>query len=175
MKRLLIFFTALLSIAFFNDSLAQVKTKEGKAKKMDNGNPYKATYSSSFTIGKAANANKILNLWKDWDDNNFERHDYFADSLVMTFPDGTITKGKEANMEAAKKYRGSFASVKSIIHAWLPLTSTDRKEDIVCVWGQEEDTSPDGKIEKRDIHEVWWFNKDGKVTHMRQWVAKFGQ
>ncbi|MEP7110522.1 MAG: hypothetical protein ABI760_21190 [Ferruginibacter sp.] len=175
MKRLFISLTALFFISFLNDSFAQAKPKAGKAKNMVKDHPFKATYSSNFTIGKAAYSKMILDLWKDWDDNNFDRHDYMADSLVAFFPDGTVTRGKAENLEASKKFRGKFASVKSIIHAWVPLTSTDMNEDVVCVWGQEEDTYPDGKVEKSDLHEVWWFNKAGKVTRLRQWAAKFGE
>ena len=163
MKKLFIPVIALFLFAFSSNCFCQADL------------PYKATYSSNFKIGKPAYSKIILDLWKDWDDNNFERHDYMADSLVMLFPDGTVTKGKKENMEAAKKYRGSFASVKSIIHAWVPLTSTDRNEDVVCIWGQEEDTLPYGTGEKKFIHEVWWFNKDGKVTMLRQWASKFGK
>ncbi len=164
MKRVIIFITVLLCYCFFSPCFAQAKK-----------DAYKATYSSSFKIGKAAYADMILDLWKDWDDNKFDRHDYFADTITMRFPDGTVTKGKAANMEAATKYRGMMTGVKSIVHGWLPLTSTDRNEDMVCVWGQEIDTYADGRVETKDVHEVWWFNKDGKVSGMRQWAAKFGE
>lgn len=134
---------------------------------------YKAAYSSSFKMGDQALANKILELWKDWDDNMLDRHDYFADTVVMMFADGTTLKGKKENMEAAKKYRGGMKSVVSTIHAWVPMYSVDRKENTVLVWGTEANTMADGKVENRDIHEVWWFNKDGKITALRQWVATF--
>lgn len=158
MKKLFFAVSILLTIAFVNNCFAQEKSN-----------------TTGFTIGKAAYSQMILDLWKDWDDNTFDKHDYMADSLVMFLPDGSVTKGKEANLEGAKKYRGSMTSSKSIIHACIPLVSPDRKEDAVCIWGQEESTFADGKVEKRDIHEVWWFNKAGKITAMRQWVAKFGQ
>ena len=161
--------TASLLLAFIcTSSFAQNKD-------MTAGSPYKATYSSKFMIGKSAYAQKILDLWKDWDDNNLDRHaDYMADSLVMFLPDSSVVRGKKENLEGAKKYRSGFSKVTSILHAWVPLTSTDKNEDVVCVWGQETDTYPDGKVETRDIHEVWWFNKAGKITAMRQWTAKFG-
>lgn len=138
------------------------------------GLPYKAVYSSEFKIGKPAYASKILDLWKDWDENQLDRHDYFADSVVMVFPDGTVAKGKKEAFEGATKFRSTITKAKSTVHAWVPLRSTDKNEDVVCIWGQEEDTFADGKIDKRDLHEVWWFNKDGKVVYMRQWAAKFG-
>ena len=40
---------------------------------------------------------------------------------------------------------------------------------------EEVNTKADGKEETQDLHEVWWFNKDGKVSMMRQWTAKFGK
>ena len=143
MKQLLIFVGALLCSAFFADCVAQSAV------------PYSPTYSSSFTIGKPAYGTIILNLWKDWDDNTFDKHDYFADTLVMYLPDGSVTHGKAANLEGAKKYRGAMASAKSIIHAWVTLVSTDKNEEAVCIWGHEEDTYADGKVEKKDLHEVW--------------------
>jgi hypothetical protein len=132
-----------------------------------------AAYTSSFTVCNAAHSNIILNLWKDWDDNEFGRHDYFADTIKMWLPDSMVVKGKAAAMEGAKKYRGTMKSAKSVIHAWVPLHSTDKGDDMVCVWGTETDTYPDGRVEVKDLHEVWWINKDGKVSMMRQWAAKF--
>ena len=134
--------------------------------------PYKAMYSSKFKMGNAKYANMILDVWKDWDDNALDRHDYFADTITAYFPDGSVVKGKAAFLESGKKYRGSFTTVKSVVHAWVPLRSEDKNEDAVCIWGDEEDTTADGKTTKMSLHEVWFFNKDGKVATLRQWNAK---
>jgi len=163
MKRLMIAVTAMLLTGFFNETVAQATPA-----------PYVADYTSSFAMGNTAYATKVLELWKDWDDNQLNRHDYFADTIVAWLPDGSVTKGKAANMEGAMKFRGSMTKSKSTIHAWVPLYSTDTKDNIVCIWGSEEDTFADGKVDTRELHEVWWFNKDGKVTALRQWQAKFG-
>ena len=164
MKRLTIAFTALLVVCFTTTMAQQTKA------------PYVAAYSSNFKIGNTAYANKILELWKDWDDNQLNRHEaYFADTLTMWGPDGSVTHGKAANLEAAAKFRGAFTKAISTVHAWVPLHVTDKNEDVVCIWGTEEDHFADGKVEKRDLHEVWWFNKDGKVSMIRQWAAKFGE
>jgi hypothetical protein len=181
MKRLVVLIIAVPILLISFPSFAQeVKVKEDKVKikngdakmKMDvKALPYKAGYSSNFTIGNKAYANMILNVWKDWDENMLDRHDYYADSLEVFFADGTTLKGKQASIEAAKKFRSSMTSVKSTIHAWVPLKSMDMNEDVVCIWGNEENTMPDGKIENKEIHEVWWFNKDGKIHEMRQWAA----
>lgn len=151
------------------DDGMKVKTKGDN--NMNAAMPYTAGYSSNFVMGNPAHARMVLDLWKDWDDNAFDRHDYFADTLVMYLPDGTVVKGKDANLEGAKKYRGGMTSAKSTIDAWIPLRSVDRKEDWVAIWGTETDTWPDGKTETRNIQEVWRINKDGKIDLMRQFTG----
>jgi len=160
MKHLFFYGVVMIGFVICNDVTAQSKK-----------DLYKATYSSNFKIGNAAYASMVQDIWKDWDDNLLDRHDYFADTLTMYFADGNMMKGKAANLEAAKKYRGGMSKVTSTLHAWIPLYSNDKKEDAVCVWGEEENTLADGKVERKSIHEVWWFNKDGKISMMRQWTA----
>lgn len=157
----------------------KVKVKDGdtklKVKTEDNayaGLPYTATYSSNFIIGDPAHARMIVNMWKDWDDNALDRNDFWADTITVYLSDGTVTKGKAANLEGAKKYRGSMASAKSTIHGWVPLKSVDKDENWVAIWGTEVDTWPDGKVETSEIHEIWRINKDGKIDLMRQFTAK---
>ena len=159
------------------DGKVKIKDDNGKMKiKTDGMNstmsyPYTAGYSSNFVMGNPAHAKMVLDLWKDWDDNAFDRHDYMADTLIMYLPDGSVVKGKAANLEGAKKYRGGMTSAKSTIDAWIPLRSVDRKEDWVAIWGTETDTWPDGKVETRNIQEVWRINRDGKVDLMRQFTG----
>ena len=164
MKHVTMASATLICVCFFINTYAQTK-----------GTPYKADYSSDFKLGNPAYADVVLNIWKDWDDNELKRHDYFADTITIWMPDGSVTRGKANNLEMAMKYRSSMTSSKSTIHAWVPLYSIDKKDNFVCVWGSEEDTFADGKVEKKALHEVWWFNKDGKVTTMRQWNSKFGE
>jgi hypothetical protein len=160
MKHVFLYGLVMIGFILCNDVAAQSKK-----------DLYKATYSSSFKMGNPAYTYIVQDLWKDWDDNQLDRHDYFSDTITMFFPDGSMIKGKAANLEAAKKYRGGMTKVTSVLHAWIPLYSTDKKEDAVLVWGEEENTMPDGKVERKSLHEVWWFNKEGKVSMMRQWTA----
>jgi hypothetical protein len=188
MKRISISLIMILLILAGNNTLAQekVKVKDDKTKIKDDNTkikikaedgmntvlPYTATYSSNFVMGNPAHSRMILDMWKDWDDNAFDRNDFFADTVAIYLPDGTVTKGKAANLEGAKKYRGSMTSAKSTIQAWVPLKSTDKNENWVAIWGTEVDTWPDGKVETSEIHEIWRINKDGKIDLMRQFIAK---
>jgi hypothetical protein len=161
MKRLLIAVSTLVLFSLCESSFAQ--------------DPYKANYSSDFSMGNPQNSKIILNLWKDWDDNAFDRHDYLADTIVMFFPDGSMVKGKDSALAGAKRYRGSMKSASSSVDAWMSLKSNDRNENWVAIWGTETDTWPDGKTEKRDIHEIWQINKDGKVNFMKQFTSAHGE
>jgi hypothetical protein len=141
------------------------------AQKMDM--PYKADYSSDFQIGSSANSKKILQLWKDFDDNMLDRHiSYFADTVVMFFPDGSMVKGKDSALASAKSYRGSMSSCVSTISAYIPLKSVDKNENWVAIWGTSTETFSDGKTQKEDLQEIWRINKDGKVDFMKQFASK---
>jgi hypothetical protein len=68
--------------------------------------PYKATYSSQFAPGAPAHAKTILDMWKAWDDNAFDRvMAHVADTVLQELPDGTVIKGKENFFNAGKQYR----------------------------------------------------------------------
>jgi hypothetical protein len=165
MKRLLILICALLLVFLSNKNFAQ-QTKDNMTY------PYTAKYSSNFQVGNPAQSKMVLELWKDWDDNVFDRHNYFADTIVMFFPDGSRLRGKDSCLAGAKKYRGSMSTAVSTIQAWVPLKSVDRNQDWVIVWGSEADTFPDGKKATKDLHEIWRFNKDGKVDFMKQFASE---
>lgn len=133
--------------------------------------PYTASYSSDFRIGNPADSKMILELWKDWDDNALDRHNFLSDTVTIYFADGSVIKGKDSSLAAAKTYRGSMSSAVSSLNAWVPLKSIDRNENWVALWGTETDTYPDGKTTKRDLHEIWRINKDGKIDFMKQFAS----
>jgi hypothetical protein len=135
--------------------------------------PYTAEYSSNFMPGNPAHAKIVLDMWKAWDDNALDRSaDLLADTIYMQFPNGQSVKGKDSAIYWAKKIRGSLASAKSTIEAWMPTKSVDRNEDWLLIWGREEDTDMDGMKTTALIHEIWRINKDGKVDFMRQYMSK---
>ena len=156
------------------DDENKVKMKSDETKQPVDGMtalPYTANYSSNFVIGNPEHSKMILDLWKDWDDNAFDRHDYFADTMVMILSDGQVLHGKAAIVEGAKKVRGGFTSATSALDAWVPLKSVDKNEDWVALWGHEDDVLTDGSKQKRELHEIWRINKDGKIDYMQQWTA----
>jgi ketosteroid isomerase-like protein len=134
---------------------------------------YTANYSSKFTIADASYSDKVLTLWKDFENNALDKHvSMFSDTVSMMFPDGNIIKGKAENLASVKAFRGSITNYKATVDAFVSLKSTDRDENVVCIWGIEDYTDKDGKHVKQRVQEVWGFNKDGKVSLMIQYAGK---
>jgi hypothetical protein len=133
---------------------------------------YTASYSSKFTIASPTYSDKILTLWKDFENNTLDKHaDMLADTVTMMLANGAVVKGKAENLKSVKEFRSSMQNYKVTIHAWVSLKSTDKNENVVCVWGSEEYTDKTGKQVKTGTHEVWVFNKDGKVGLMMQFAS----
>ncbi|HEX3383859.1 MAG TPA: hypothetical protein VHS53_01660 [Mucilaginibacter sp.] len=132
--------------------------------------PYKANYSSKFTIADESYSNKVLMLWKDYEENMLDRHlDWFADTVSMIVATGQATKGKAANLAAVKAYRSSLKNMKVSVDACMSVKS-DRGDNAVCIWGTEDFTDQNGKHTVMDMQEVWMFNKDGKISMMLQYA-----
>ena len=136
---------------------------------------YTASYSSNFSIADPSYSEKILMLWKDFENNTLDNHtDMFADTVTMMLANGAMVKGKAENLAGAKQFRGSLKNYKAALDAWVSLKSTDKNQNVVCVWGSEEYTDKDGKQVKNRLQEVWAFNKDGKIDLMLQYAAPNG-
>lgn len=187
MKRLLILSLTtvfLLSALFASAQVTSAKNEETKAKvKTQNvkmkvkGNlsaiplPYQIGYSSQFIIGDPAYSKLVLDLWKDFDNNTFDRNPgAFADTVAMRMTNGNWLRGFKEVVDGAKTYRSSLASAESTIDAVTSLHSIDRDEDWVLVWGTTKETTKSGDPRNVPLHELWRINKDGKVDLMMQFT-----
>ena len=141
-----------------------------RATGISNTSGYTPTYSSSFEMGDAKNAETVLALWKDWDNGNLEPSKMlFADSVSFYTADGSVIAGpRDSAVANAQNYRNTFSSVKSTMHAIFPVKSTDKNEDWVCIWGTEVNTDKKGKTDSVHLQETWRFNKDGKIDLLYQ-------
>jgi hypothetical protein len=133
---------------------------------------YTANYSSNFKMSDAKYSEKILTLWKDFEDNTLDKHiDMFADTLTMVMAQGGTVKGRAENLAGAKAFRGSLKDYKVSVDAWMSLKSVDKDQNWVAIWGTENYTDKDGKAVTARIHEIWGFNKDGKISVMMQYMG----
>lgn len=132
--------------------------------------PYTATYSSKFEMGDAKHAEAVLKLWKAFDDGNFkDTKRFFADTMRFYGRDGSVMEGPIDSVNAqVQAWREMYSSVKSTVHAVMPVKSTDKNEHWVTIWGTEVSTDKQGKTDSVALQETWRFNKEGKINLMYQ-------
>lgn len=172
MKRLHLF----VAIGLFSIISLQAAGQAKNVKQVSNSSadqPYKVE-AANISIGNAAYAQKVLWAWKYFDDNTLDKmDDLFADDIVATFPDGSSIKGKAEFMKGMKDFRNNLAAVSSAVDACTALKSpNDPAHEVVSIWGEETDTAKDGTVTKTHLNEVWFFDKQGKVTMLHQLAAK---
>jgi hypothetical protein len=133
--------------------------------------PNKLQYNN-LRIGNTAYAQKVMQAWKQYDENKMDAATTFlADNAVGIFSDGTVVMGADNLNKLFRDVRNSFASINEDVYACTTLKSPDDPEhEFVVIWGRETDTKKDGSNQKKLIHEVWRFNKDGKADECRQYI-----
>lgn len=171
MKRLFVFFVAASFVACNTPEDAKVKGTNADSTSADVALPYTATYSSKFEIGSQANVKTVLELMKDWDNNDMDNaRKKFADSVMLLTSDGSIMSGPaDTIVNATKPYRNSLGTVSSRLDAVVPLRSTDKNEDWVLLWFTEHRTDASGKKDSVELQETWRLNKDGKADLLYQY------
>jgi uncharacterized protein YwqG len=131
---------------------------------------YTASYSSDFKMANSSYSNKILALWKDFENNTLDNHlDLISDTVTMILDNGQVVKGKAENLTNVKAFRSSIKNYKVKVQAWMSLLSVDRAENWVAIWGVEDFTDKDGKQVTVRRQEIWKFNSEGKVATMIQY------
>jgi hypothetical protein len=174
-------FLFLLSLAAFvacnsgSDSKGSMSTTDSSAMSSDTTTyQYAADYSSKFEMGDGKNVKTIFALYTDWDNNNLDNSkDKFADSVSMLFSSGEMMAGtRDSIIAQSKAFRNSLGTVKTQVHAVVPLRSTDKEEDWVLVWFKEYTTDAKGKKDSTEFQETWRLNKDGKADLLYQYAQK---
>jgi ketosteroid isomerase-like protein len=171
MKRLSILLTMAALVVLTQNAAAQQNHAKPVANKPVNM-PYKME-NTDLRFGNSQYTLKVLQAWKAYEDNQLDNlTSMFTEDIWGSLPDGTVIKGREAFLNAFKAYRSSFASVTQMVNACTTLKSAEHPEnDATLIWGVETDTKKDGTVQKAAIHEVWFFNKDGKVFEFHQYAA----
>ena len=139
--------------------------------KVSNTSGYAVEYDTRWAIDNPANAEKVLALYKLWDDNNMaDIKQYMADSLFMVTWDGSVMQGtKDEVTKSMTDYRNNYSSVKSVIHGLVGTKAVDKNEDWVLIYTKEYHTEKNGKSDSTELQEAWCFNKDGKVSRFYQY------
>ena len=178
MKRIpLILVAFAVLMACNNEKKNDDKTSETKEEKKMTDNisyPYKAGYSSDFSVGDANHSKLVLDLYKMWEDNKLDdMKTVLADSVSIDFPDGNkFSKNTSDSMiKMAKQVRSTYSSVKVQFDGWMPVHSNDMKEDYVLVWSREYNTDKSGKIDSSRGH-AYFQIKNNKITSWSEFQQK---
>ena len=133
----------------------------------------KSRYSSDWEIGDPQQGEAVIALWKHFDNNTLDSvRSMFADSVYMEGPAFAMKFHSDTALAGAKADRAQYSALKTEIDDIIPLKAKDHPEEtVVTIWGEEIGTIG-GKEIKRKIHEVWSFNKDGKVSSMLRYDGR---
>ena len=180
MKKLMLF--GLLSFLISCNTGEKKTSTDSDSSKMEAGTmetkeavayPYPIGYSSQFEVGDSKNAQLILSLWKDFDNNTLDNtKDKFADTITILFSGMTMHGSRDSVLASTKAYRNMYTTVTSTVDAIMAAKSTDKNEDWILVWGTEVHTDKNNKTDSMHLQETWKLNKDGKVDFMMQYQRK---
>jgi hypothetical protein len=156
------------------DTKVESMSAKDSASNNDIALPYTASYSSKFEMGDPNHTKTILDLYKDWDNNNLDNsRSKFADTITLYFSDGTMLHGSFDSVNAASKpFRNTLGTVNTTVHAVFPVKSTDKNENWVVAWFTEYRTDANGKKDSTTLQETWRLNKDGKADMLLQYEQK---
>ena len=153
-----------------SNEVIPVAEKPAEVKKHDYG--VKFSYSADLSLGDPSLADKIVAMWKHYDANTIDStRAYFADSVFNDMPGFAGKLQVDTMMKEIKASRSAYSSCATSFDAILTTKAEGKDESVVCIWGVETTTKA-GKTAKRDIHELWGFNKEGKVTWIKQYELK---
>jgi len=136
---------------------------------------YKATYSSDITVpGDPVNAQKVLQVWKMFENDNFKAmRSYYADTVTYSAADGMHFHGPVDKLLAyAKQDIDGLDSMRFDIIMWQSAHINDKNEDWVNIWSRERRYPKKGGKADTVLMQENWQVKGGKVVAFDQYLAK---
>jgi hypothetical protein len=165
-------FIACLLILACNNQPAATKNTSATNKKQYY--PYSPLYQTDFTKGDEAKANTVLNIWKGYESGNFSSYlAHFAEDVTMVFENDRFTDKKDIAVEKLRVRRKHITTTQIHVEYWQPVFMPRLQEHWVFIWGRFEGTIRRNDLESWNIHQVWKFNKDGKIYFMQEYKSRF--
>ena len=158
----------LIIIVFF--SLQIIKVTAQKASQVL---PYKVTYSSAFKMTNNKYSAVIMNIWREFGNNNFSNFPgYLADTVQLERLTGEYKGSKDNFIGVLSANRAKYKTFDTKMDVIFSFRSTDKKSDWVSVYGYEYTEDNNGKKDTTALHELWKFNEKGKVSFISQYARK---
>jgi hypothetical protein len=156
-----------------NNSAKSVQASESQEPDSGIYYPYSPIYSNGYKTGSYKNLKIVTDVWKQFENGDITKSaGSFADDITVVYPDQVISGKKDTVLAQLKKLRDNFPTVQSFIYSWMPAKARDHDEDWVFIWGRQELTDKEGKLKSIEVHEIWQFNKEGKIIFMQQYHTR---
>ncbi len=137
--------------------------------------PYKADYSSDFSLGDPNHAKMVLDFYKAWEENKMDdMKPMLNDSVWVHFNDGNKFSGtSDSLIKFGKEYRATFSRVSTTVDGWIPVHSNDRNEDFVLIWVRDYNTDQKGKLDSVAGH-AYFQIRNNKIAGWGEYQQKMG-
>jgi hypothetical protein len=136
--------------------------------------PYKATYSSNFSIStKPEISIMVMTVWKFFESQQIDSlKKYYADTVTYDPSNGHRFHGSSAQLLSfAKQDVESLDSLRFDITMMQNVHINDKNEDWVFIWARERRYEKGGKADTSNIQEQWKVEKN-KVTYFNQYASQ---
>jgi hypothetical protein len=135
--------------------------------------PYSPVYASEFEPGRSLYAKMVLDIWKQYETGDVTHSaKSFSDSVLIILPDKTFRGRRDSALSFLKKRRQVYVEVQCFIDAWMPVHVKDVGDDLVFLWGRQDCTAKNGKRDYLVVHEIWRFDKKGKIRSLQQYYTR---
>lgn len=169
--RKVLFFIVLASCIACNSG------KEAKVKSMESTASENIVYPAGivpkkFVIGDANITANMLEVYKGWEDNNFELiKKHLADSMMVYGADGSVFGGtRDSAIAQMQAFRNMYKSMKPQYYGFVTLKDMDEDETWFDMWYKEYQTDLNGKTDSMELNENWKINKEGKAYSLYQFI-----
>ena len=134
--------------------------------------PYTAIKSNSFEKGNEHYAKNVLDIWRQYETGKLITIEkFFSERVRLILPDKIFEGSRDSIITLYQKRRDGFSDMQCFVYSWMPVLTVDTKQDIVFVWGLYVGTRKNGDRDYAQVHEIWRFDKKGKITEMEQFLT----
>jgi len=167
------FFAFAILISACNNSVTN--TPQTKSETSDSGIyfAYSPIYSNGYRPGNYQLVKTVTDFWRAFENGDVRTTGKsFADDITFVYPDKVISGKRDTVLSQVKQIRDSYSAVQSFVYSWMPAKAKDHDEDWVFIWGRQEYTDKDLQLKSIEVHEIWQFNKEGKIIFVQQYHTR---
>lgn len=162
---------AILTFLFVNCNNKKESTTPPEKKDTVIYYPYSPIYSE-FETGDPKNSKTVLEIWRQFETGNLmSTGNKFADSISLVFKDKIYFGKRDSILAIYKERRDAYENVQCYVDSWLPVHAKQTGDDLVLLWGRQDCISQNKKRDYLVLHEVWSFNRQGKIRSLVQYIT----